>query len=557
MPVDGGEALQLTDGEPGVGSFEWAPDGTAIAFLRRDAQTEEEKRAAREKRDVQVVDQDFKFQHLYVVPAPRHDTTQPQEARRLTEGAFHVTGFDWAPDGRSLVVAHQADPRINTGRLSGDIAIVTLDGALRPLVRSDGVHSSPIFSPDGRTVAFVSTGGQPEPIGLGDVYIVSVDGGEARKLADTPDRSASLIRFSPDGREVWLGEWVRTERHVVALPVDGGAPRPITRGSGVFGSPSFSRDGRTLAFVHQTPDSPPDVHVTPVARFAPRQVSDLHANVPRPAMGRTELLTWRSPDGLEIEGLLTYPVGYQQGRRYPLVLEVHGGPAGVFSQGFTGNPGIYKTQYFAQQGVAVLRPNPRGSTGYGRDFRYANFRDWGFGDYEDLMSGVDHVIALGVAHPDSLLLMGWSYGGYMTSFAVTRTERFRAASMGAGLPNLISMTTTTDIPDYLAGHMGAEFWDDLEVYQRHSAMYRIANVTTPTQVMHGTDDLRVPFTQGQEFYVALQRRGVPTEFVVYPRTGHVPTEPKLLMDVSPRIMSWFERHLRPGTATAASPEPQR
>jgi dipeptidyl aminopeptidase/acylaminoacyl peptidase len=258
-------------------------------------------------------------------------------------------------------------------------------------------------------------------------------------------------------------------------------------------------------------------------------------------MGATELLTWSSPDGLEIEGLLTYPAGYERGTHVPLVLNVHGGPSGVFSRSFTGAPSIYMIQTFAQNGYAVLRPNPRGSTGYGRDFRYANVRDWGFGDYEDLVAGVDRVIELGIADPDRLFVMGWSYGGYMTSFVVTRTDRFRAASMGAGLPNLVSMVSTTDIPDYLVAHMGAELWEDYETYEKHSAMYRIADVTTPTQVIHGARDLRVPFTQGQEMFLALDRRGVPTEMVVYPRTPHGPREPKLLMDVTPRILAWFER----------------
>ena len=261
-------------------------------------------------------------------------------------------------------------------------------------------------------------------------------------------------------------------------------------------------------------------------------------------MGRTEVISWKSKDGMNIEGLLTYPVGYEDGRDYPLILQIHGGPAGVFTKRFTGAAGIYMTQYFAQHGYAILRPNPRGSTGYGKEFRYANVKDWGFGDYEDCMSGVDKAIEMGVGHGDSLCVMGWSYGGYMTSYVVTKTNRFKAASMGAGLPNLVSMTTTTDIPDFLAAHMGGEFWEDYATYEKHSAMYRIKNVTTPTQVIHGQNDLRVPFTQGQEFYVALQRRDVPTEMVVYPRTPHGPREPKLLMDVSYRIMKWFEHYLR-------------
>jgi dipeptidyl aminopeptidase/acylaminoacyl peptidase len=298
-----------------------------------------------------------------------------------------------------------------------------------------------------------------------------------------------------------------------------------------------------MAFTYQDPDTPADVHVSPVRHFQMSKVTDVHAGVPRPAMGRTTLLSWISPDGRKIEGLLTYPVDYREGRRYPLILNVHGGPAGVYTQSFTGSPSIYMIQYFAEEGYAVLRPNPRGSSGYGKEFRYANVRDWGYGDFEDLMSGVDKVVDMGVAHADSLLLMGWSYGGYMTSFAVTKTDRFKAASMGAGLPNLISMTTTTDIPDYLVAHMGAEFWEDYDVYEKHSAMYRIANVVTPTQVIHGKNDDRVPMRQGQEFYVALKRRGVSTEMIVYPRTPHGPREPKFVMDVSVRIMTWFEKHL--------------
>ena len=260
-------------------------------------------------------------------------------------------------------------------------------------------------------------------------------------------------------------------------------------------------------------------------------------------MGKTELIKWKSKDGLEVEGLLTYPVNYEPGKKYPTILQIHGGPAGVFTKGFTGNPSIYLTQYFAEQGFFVLRPNPRGSSGYGKAFRYANFRDWGYGDFEDLMSGVDKVVADGMADEERLLAMGWSYGGYMTSFLVTKTNRFKAASMGAGLPNLISMTSTTDIPDYLVGHMGKEFWEDYETYEKHSAIYHIKNVETPTQVIHGANDLRVPFTQGQEFYVALKRRGVDTEMIVLPRTPHGPREPKLQMEVSPRIMGWFEKFL--------------
>jgi len=548
IAVDGGEGEQLTSAESGVSSYAWSPDGSRIAYTMAEPETEEAKAARREKRDAQIADTDFRFSHLYVVPVLAAADGK-REAIRLTRGEFHVGGFDWAPDGRSLVFAHQADPRINTGRVSGDISVVAAvaGGTIRPLVTGGGIETSPQFSPDGRLVAFVSTGTQPEPIGLGDVYVVEASGGTPRKLADTPDRSAGLVAWSADGRELFVSEAIRTQRHLMALPVAGGPPRMITQGPGVFGGFALSANTAQMAFTYENSGTPSDVHVSPVGRFAMRKLTDLHADVPRPAMGRTEVLTWKSPDGkFDIDGILTYPVDYQPGRRYPLMLNVHGGPAGVFSEGFTGGASLYMIQVFAQQGYAVLQPNPRGSTGYGKEFRYANYRDWGYGDMDDLMAGVDRAIAMGVAHPDSLVLSGWSYGGYMTSFAVTRTNRFKAASMGAGLPNLISMTMTTDIPDYLVGHMGEEFWDDYEAYEKHSAMYRIANVTTPTQVIHGERDLRVPFTQGQEFYNALRRRGVATEFMILPRTPHSPTEPKLLMQVTPRMLRWFDLQMRRG-----------
>lgn len=548
IPVDGGEARQVTDAESGAGGFSWSPDGSRIAYLMTDPETEEEKLRKKEKRDPIFVDQNFKYAHIYVARF-EPDASEPAEATRVTEGHFHVSGYDWSPDGTTFAFGHQADPRLDEGARASDISLVSSDGGgeVRPLVTLGGIDGSPRFSPDGRWVAFTSSGDTPQRVGLADVYVVAASGGEPRKLADSHDRSGGLMDWSRDGSGLFLQESRGTTRHLSFLPADGGDVRQITGGSGVMGAISMAAEADMMAFSWQETDTPVNVFVSPVSGYDPSRVTDLHTDISMPTLGRTELLTWPSQDGLfEIEGLLTYPVDYDPDRQYPLILNVHGGPAGVYNQSFTGNASIYNIQYFAQEGYAVLRPNPRGSSGYGKDFRFANVRDWGYGDMDDLMAGVDEVIGMGVAHPDSLLLMGWSYGGYMTSFAVTRTDRFQAASMGAGLPNLVSMTTTTDIGEYIVAHMGGvEFWDDYEGYERHSAMYRIANVTTPTQVIHGENDLRVPFTQGQEFYRALGRLGVPTEMIVLPRTPHGPREPKLQMAVSPLILKWFVKHLRP------------
>jgi dipeptidyl aminopeptidase/acylaminoacyl peptidase len=574
--VAGGEAQQATTAENGVGSFRWSPDGSRIAFVMRNPETAEEKKDKEEKRDVILADQDFKHGHLYVTRvAP--DASEIPSSIRLTGGEFHVTGFDWSPQGDEIVFAHQSDPRINTGRRNGDISIVTVPnadelleieaarkqkeeeseegdegdseepeetaGTVTELVAGAGVESNPRWSPDGRWIAHVSTGDQPEPIGLGDLFLIAAEGGDRRQLVEIPNRSANIVSWSGDRRSLFPSELQGTTTHVIEVPIEGDQVRQVSSGAGVVGSVSIDPTGDHMAFTWQTTEQPWDVFVSSTASFAPMRLTELHAAIEQPPMGRTELLSWAAPDGTPVEGLLTYPVGHREGDRVPLILNVHGGPAGVFRQNFTGGPSIYMLQYFAQEGFAILRPNPRGSTGYGKDFRYANFKDWGFGDLSDLLSGVDLVVEMGVGDPERLLRMGWSYGGYMTSFAVTQTNRFKAASMGAGLPNLVSMVTTTDIQDYLVAHMGGEFWDDYATYEKHSAIYQIKSVVTPTQVIHGAHDIRVPFTQGQEFYRTLGRMGVPTEMIIYPRTPHGPREPKFLMDVSDRILTWFRQHL--------------
>jgi dipeptidyl aminopeptidase/acylaminoacyl peptidase len=267
------------------------------------------------------------------------------------------------------------------------------------------------------------------------------------------------------------------------------------------------------------------------------------------------VLAWKSPDGKEVEGLLTYPVAYRAGARVPLLVIVHGGPAGVFLQSYTGAASPYTVAGFANHGFAVLRCNIRGSSGYGYDFRNANYRDWGGADYRDILSGVDAVVAKGVADPERLGIMGWSYGGFMTSWVITQTQRFKAASVGAGVTNLMSFTGTADIPSFLPDYFGGEFWADggLDTWRAHSAMFHVAKVKTPTLIQHGEADLRVPISQGYELYNALKRQGVTTTMVVYPRQPHGLQEPKLQLDALTRNLEWFDRHvLGRSTATAES-----
>ena len=557
MRLMGGEPEQITATKTGVASYKWSPDGNRIAYLMKDPDTKEEEKMKKEKNDVILVDKNYKYNHLYTVTVTA-DKEGKRTTKQLTSGTYHVNDFDWSPDGSTLAFSFAPNPKINDAGLESDISTIPADsGKVTSLVKRPGVDVSPVYSPDGKWIAFQSSGGQPERVGLSDVYKVAATGGDLIELQKTPDRNANIVAWAQDGSHLFISENYKTSQVLLALPSSNNTKIPkgdymaysdsklpiITSLKGSGNSFSVSKSGK-LSYTFEDSDTPKEVFTAGLKGENNKKISNINADFNAPAIGKTELISWKSKDGLAIEGLLTYPIGFEKGRKYPIVLQIHGGPAGVFSQTYTGAPSIYVTQYFAQKGFIVLRPNPRGSSGYGKEFRYSNVRDWGFGDYLDLMTGVDHVLAMGIADANKQFVMGWSYGGYMTSWVVTQTDRFKAASMGAGLPNLVSMVTTTDIPDYIVAHAGGkEFWEEYEEYEKHSAIYQIKNAKTPTQVIHGANDLRVPFTQGQEFYNALKRKGVDTEMVVYPRTPHGPQEPKLLIDVTPRIMTWFEKYL--------------
>jgi len=539
MNTHGGEARKLTNEKKGVRSIKWSPDGKKISFLKNDDDTEEEKKSKENKTDVILVDKNFKYSHIYTYNLDEDSVFQ------ITNGDFSVNNFDYSPDGKKIIFSHQEDTNINTGFINTDISIIESNGKnIKFLIQRPGLDSNPIFSGDGNKFAFISSGGKQESIGLRDVYIYNLKSDEIKKLSNTPNRDSNIISWTSDDKNLIISESINTTSQILLLPANG--EQFISWSSkkykeGVITSIVKSKKSDKIILCYEKLNSPVELYITNSNYPSFTKLTDIN-DFDFPKLSKTEIITWNSSDGMQIEGILTYPKNYKKGMRYPVILQIHGGPAGVFSQRFNGRPGIYMTEYFSEKGYVTIKPNPRGSTGYGKDFRYANYKDWGYGDYEDVVSGVDKVIEMGIGDPNNQFVMGWSYGGYLTSFIVTKTNRFKAASMGAGLPNLISMVTTTDIQDYLVAHMGSEFWNDYETYEKHSAIYQIKNTTTPTQIIHGANDLRVPFTQGQEFYSALDRLGVDTEMVVYPRTPHGPREPKFLMDVSDRILTWFEKY---------------
>ena len=560
LPAAGGESAQVTDVKTSVTSFKWSPDNSWIAYTAMEAPTPAEEQAKKEKNDARVVDENIKMSRLSITSLP---AAGKQITRVLTKGPINVSaagraGYDWAPDSKTIAFSHTRTPLADDWP-SADISLVNVDdGTVRPLVNTKAAEFSPHYSPDGKWIAYVVTNDPPTWAGAARIHVIPADGGKSIALAETFDgfgRYSEIVGWGKS-HSVYYTEINGTRTRFCEAEVDEELRELfkkrqfLNEGDGVASGIHLNATGTHIGFSWESPGRAPEACVNITSRrpafpsqFDGNPVSKVNSHLPKLPLGRTEVIRWKSTDGLEIEGLLTYPATYEKGKRYPLLLNVHGGPAGAFTQTYIGTPGSYPIAAFSSRGYAVLRPNPRGSSGYGKKFRHANYGDWGGGDFKDLMTGVDHVIKMGVGDENRLGVMGWSYGGFMISWTITQTQRFKAASVGAGVTNLMSFTGTADIPSFLPDYFGGEPWDNFDAYRKHSAMFNVKGVKTPTLIQHGERDERVPLSQGQEFYNALKRQGCPVKMVIYPRTPHGIEEPRLLVDCMERNLEWFDRHI--------------
>ena len=542
LSLNGGEAEPLTDGKSAVINFAWSPDGRSIAFTMTDAKTDEEEKNDKGKNDWRWIDENVKLARLYVLPVQK-DANGKREPRKLTTANYQVEDFDWSSDGSRIAFGHVKSPLANDWPTS-DVSIVEVaSGNISDLANSPAAETSPLYSPDGKSIAILASDAPPRWAESGVIQIFPASGGQPKTLVTSFDAGPDIAGWSSDGKRLYFSEAKGTGTQIYSLDIAANRIDEIKVTPAVLGAFSLNSSGTTFSFTRQTPDTPADVYIASVSDFTPVQITTVNAGLKIPPIGRTEVITWKSKDGKQIEGLLTYPVGYQTGQRVPLILNIHGGPSGVYQQTFLGGRGVYPLATFASRGYAILRANPRGSSGYGAEFRRANLKDWGFGDYQDLMTGVDRVIEMGVADPARLGVMGWSYGGFMTTWVVTQTNRFKAASAGAPVTNLMSFNGTSDIPAFIPDYFGGQFWEAMDLYQKHSPMFNVKAVTTPTMIQHGEADIRVPISQGYEFYNALKVKGVPTRMLVLPRQPHGPNEPKMQLQAMKANLEWFEKYI--------------
>ena len=537
--VAGGEAEQLTEWKGSVTSFAVSPDGKQLAFTGRDEDKDAEERT-KSKLDFKIVNDKPKNAALWIVSLTGD---LPAKPKKLGNKEYHVGAFDWAPDSKAVAFDHRPRPDADVARFVDIAEVEVASGTVRELAVEPVAESGPRYSPDGRYLAFTKVTG-PREIDADRIALLARDTGVVRVLPPTFNENPTLMHWAPDSRSLLFSEMRGTRAAIYRMPVDGPPSLVRQEARGTFGpGPQLNATGTHLAFTRESPEEPREAFVWAMHGESVR-VSDANSGVARPSLGKTEVIQWKSKDGRPVEGLLTYPVGYSPSKRVPLILNIHGGPSGVFTESFIGAAALYPVASFAQRGYAVLRPNPRGSTAYGVASRQAVVQDWGGHDFEDLMSGVDHVIAMGVADADKLAVMGWSYGGYMTAWTVTQTTRFKAAAIGAGITNHISMYGTQDIPSLYEDYFGGTPWSQRAVYLRSSPIEFVQRVKTPTLILHGEQDNRVPVTQAYEFHRALDRQGVKVKMIVYPRQPHGPNEPKFMQHVAEQHLEWADQYLK-------------
>jgi len=526
--------------------LEWSPDGKFLSFLYVEGATRPSGALAAMKPPSGVIGvQGLEVQRVAAVDASNGNLTQ------ITPANLHVYEFDWSPDAKKLAYV-AAPPPGEDNWWTAKLYTQPVDGQPEVLVDPTSGKSSvfgqqiavPRWSPDGSKIAFISGLMSDQGATGGDIYLVPSSGGEPKDI--TPNRSSS------PGWLAWVGEnrlgvaeFKAGSSHLFAYDVDTGQELsdysltlPASVSAGGLEMRVSIASNNTIAFIRSSYSEPPEVWAGPLMDL--KQVTHLNNGL-KPVWGKAESVQWKNDD-FDVQGWLLYPANYDPAKKYPLIVYVHGGPSSAVLPRW---PGVgYGAVPFSALGYFVLMPNPRGSYGEGEKYTQANRKDFGYGDLHDILAGVSEVTRKYSVDPEKVGLTGWSYGGFMTMFAVTQTNRFRAAVAGAGISDWQSYYGENSIDEWMIPFFGASVYDDPAVYAKSSAINYIKRVKTPTLVVVGDRDGECPAPQSFEFWHALRDQHVPTELVVYPNEGHGFVDPDHRRDVLERALAWFQKYMQ-------------
>jgi dipeptidyl aminopeptidase/acylaminoacyl peptidase len=574
MFFDGGEARPLTDLKGQFGSFEWSPDGRKLicqfrskdaAVLEREADEQKEKLGIVSRRvtrlfykaDAQGFVPEEKW-HLWIIDVRTGRATQ------LTDGPYDESEPTWSPDGQSIAFTSNRvdDPDSHPSR--ADLCIVSADGGdVRVIDTPEGAKSSPVFSPDGQMLAYYCSEGSKQFWLNTDLWTVPVDGGAAALNltaqfdcnigASTIDDSAAI---PPVQQPIWSNDgqslFFQVSRHgsttlqVVDATGESASYRTLLGGENVVGMVSFDCAKERVAYLLADAASPGELWTQPIAGGSSRRLTLVNANLLRSRdLGKPEEVWFKGPAGNDLQGWVLKPTDFDPNEKYPAILEIHGGPQMQY-----GNLFMHEFQYLAANGYVVFYTNPRGSQGYGNEHVDAIVGDYAAIAYNDLMAWTDYVVKQPYVDGDRLGVTGGSYGGYMTNWIIGQTDRFKAAVTQRSLSNLVSMNGTSDfnwIFQFWQGDVAP--WENVEQYWQQSPMKYVADVVTPTMIIHSESDLRVEIEQGEQLFVALKRLGVDTEMIRFPDESHGLSRAGRTdrrVDRLQHILRWFDLYLKVG-----------
>jgi dipeptidyl aminopeptidase/acylaminoacyl peptidase len=549
LPTDGGEARSLMTHASAVSEIAWTPDGSAIYFKAAEPKTADDKAREKARDDVYAYDENYKQTHIWKV------TVASKAEARITDGAFSVTAYDLSGDGRSIAYHRAPTPLLGDGDKS-DVWVAKADGSSAVQVTKNTVQeTNAAISPDSANVLFISgSNARFETYYNGRLFVAPAAGGASRVVVgESEPYGVDRAIWSRDGKSIYFLANLGVHEELFVVPAAGGKPRQLTDGKHNLGAVSAQGASRNsgspsgpdvFALTISDSTSAGEVFTMSAGDAAPKQITHVFDYLPRDfKLGRQEAITWKGADASTVEGIVTYPVDYQPGQKYPLAVMTHGGPqaADKYSIGSM----AYEIQVLAGKGYVSLQPNYRGSTGYGDAFLRDMVGHYFQNAHLDVMAGVDELIRRGVADPDRMVKMGWSGGGHMTNKLITFTDRFKAAASGAGAAQWISMYAQSDIRAFRTPWFGGTPWQvgaPIDVYWNNSPLKDVANVTTPTLFFVGERDPRVPMPQSIEMYRALKSNGVPTHLYVAPREPHGWGELRHQLSKLNAEIEWFEKY---------------
>ncbi|MEM1324333.1 MAG: S9 family peptidase [Bacteroidota bacterium] len=561
IAVEGGEAFPITFEKGNIGGYEWSPDGQQIAFTKQTDQEEENKKRKEKYGAFEEDDAEYGLTWLYIVDfepnarihLPCYDkknsTAQAWNCEELPKATaiidsveYTIRNFSWSPDGKTIAFTHTPDPLINSF-FDADISLVDVESkAISSLIANASADFLQAWSPDGKSILYSSNLDDRESnyYKNDNYFIVNIDNKKSRQIAADFDENISSMTWTPKG--IFGTAWQKTTRPMVQIdPKTGVASIYRSQPKSVYGF-SFSKDGSEMVLYGENGDDLAEIYRSNLGKTTTKSLTNYSQQIANWQIAESEVISWKSKDGATIEGILHKPENYDPNKKYPLLVTIHGGPTGIDRP--TPVPGyVYPALQWLAKGALILRPNYRGSAGYGEKFRELNVENLGVGDAWDVHSGIDHLASKGMIDTTKIGAMGWSQGGYISAFLTTTSDRFKAISVGAGISNWMTYYVNTDIHPFTRQYLKATPWSNEEVYRKTSPMTYINQASTPTLIQHGEFDRRVPVANAYELLQGLRDQDVEAKLMIYKGFGHGISKPKERLAAITHNWEWFNAYI--------------